>query len=94
MYKIEAVTQAVYGAVDVVNEMFPEGKRLQKSSETALHGETSTLDSLGIVCFIVAIEERISRDLGVEISLSEETDNVENILKNIGTLIKYIVGKV
>jgi len=89
----QAVEQAVFGAVDEVNEMLPEGHRLQKSADTVLLGESGNLDSLGLVSFIVAVEERIEKEFNISVSFVDEMANPEGALRNIGTLVEYIIRK-
>jgi len=66
------IIQSIMDAIGEINERFPEEKRLSKSVDTVLNGESGKLDSLGLVSFVVAVEERIQNDLGVNISLAYE----------------------
>jgi len=92
MERIEVVKKAVFEAIDEVNEMLSEEYKLQKSPDTVLLGESSSLDSVGLVSFIVAAEEHINTDLGVSISLVDEMADIEGPLRTVGTFIDYVAN--
>jgi acyl carrier protein len=50
--------------VDDVNLQLPADGRLEKSLQEVLVGEKSKLDSLGMVNFLVAVEEKLEAELG------------------------------
>jgi len=68
----DRILQAIYRAVDVVNEERPKDKGLQKSPQTTLFGKGGQLDSLGLVSFIVEVEQQVEEELGVSITLADE----------------------
>ena len=74
----EKIIQVIFDAIDEINERYPEDQRLSKSVDTVLTGESGELDSLGLVSFAIAVEERIQYDLGKTISLAEEIGDEEN----------------
>ena len=84
------IIQSIMDAIDEINERYPEEKRLSKSVDTVLTGESGKLDSLGLVSFIVSVEERIQNDLGVNISLADEIGNVDGALRTPETLAEHI----
>ena len=63
----------VYDAIDVVNQQLPASRRLAKSPETIVVGPSGALDSLGIVTFVLALEERVGEAIGAPIQLLDET---------------------
>ena len=67
--------------------------KLPKSVDTILTGESGKLDSLGLVTFIVAVEERIQNDLGITISLADEIGKVDGALRTAETLADYIANE-
>lgn len=88
-----AVIQVILSALDVVNEQLPLERRIPKSPSTRLSGEEAGLDSLALVNFIVAVEERVAEQIGVEISLTDagtEFDG-ENPFNSVEALSDYIV---
>ena len=84
------IIQSIMDAIDEINERYPEDKRLSKSVDTVLTGESGKLDSLGLVSFVVSVEERIQNDLGVNISLADEIGNVDGALRTPEILAEHI----
>ena len=87
------IIQSIMDAIDEINERYPEEKRLSKSVDTVLTGESGKLDSLGLVSFVVSVEERIQNDLGVNISLADEIGNVDGALRTPETLAEHIANE-
>jgi hypothetical protein len=80
--------QAVYDAIDVVNRQLPEARRLAKSPDTIIVGPSGSLDSLGIVNLVLAIEERASELLGRPVELLDDTAFVDanGPFRSVGSL--------
>ena len=55
-----------------MNERLPKGQKILCEPQTLLFGEEGMLDSIGIVNFIVAIEEELENSFGKSIALSDE----------------------
>jgi acyl carrier protein len=68
----EIIENVLNCAIDRVNELLPTGYPLCKEKDTVLLGKGSTLDSMGFVNLVVAIEEELETQLGVKASLSDE----------------------
>lgn len=90
MGRIELIRKSVFDAIDDVNELLSEEYKLQKSSETVLLGESGGLDSIELVNFIVAVEEHINSNLGINISLVDEIANSDGALRTVETFINYV----
>ena len=86
----EKILQTVFGAVDEVNEMLAEEERLEKLPDTLLVGDEGSLDSLGLINFIVAVEGRVRKDFGLTLNLIEALEAPEEPLKSIGRLAEFI----
>jgi len=81
---------AVYSAVDVFNSSRSSAQRLPKEEAAWLLGNASSLDSLGLVTIIVAIEEALESSLGLEVDIAELLiDNHEEA--TVGDLIDVIL---
>lgn len=89
----EKIIQSIMDAIDEINETYPKDKRLEKSVDTILTGELGILDSLGIIMFIVAVEERIRNDMGLSISLADEIGKIDGALRTPETLANFIVNE-
>lgn len=88
----ERIVQAIFRAVDEVNEQLPREYRLQKSIETALFGRKGGLDSLGLVTMIVAVEQKVEEEFTVTITLADEKlmSQKYNPFQTIGSLANHI----
>src|SRR3989338_8039588 len=89
MSRQQDIFQAICRAVDDVNPALPPARRLEKSPDVVL---TQHLDSMGMVNFVVATEERVAESLGVTVNLADQQamTQAESPLKTIGTLARYI----
>ncbi len=87
----EKVLQAIFDAMDEVNEQRPEDQRLEKSADTVLFGESGTLDSLGLVNLIVGVEQRLEEDFGASVTLADEKAmSLKNSpFRSVKTLAEY-----
>ena len=68
----EQALQVVYDAIDILNRQLPQSRRLTKSPDTIIVGPSGTLDSLGIVNFVLAVEERAGEVAGAPVRLLDE----------------------
>ncbi len=62
----------VYAAIDEVNAQAVDKPQINKSPDTPLFGEASTLDSLAFVNLVVAIEQQIVDRTGRTVVLVDE----------------------
>ena len=92
----DRISVVIYDAIDELNQQRPEMDRLQKMPETALFSESGPLDSLGLVNFVVAVEDIFENEFGYSISLMDERSRSQeaNPFQSIETLIDYICGLV
>lgn len=68
----EDVLQIMFAVIDEVNETLPPDQQLEKSVETHLFGKQGKLDSLGLVSFIVSLEQGVGDEFGVAVTLADE----------------------
>ena len=94
--KRKRILNLLYSAVDEVNQLLPQGKKLNKHPNEKLSGNSDTsggkLDSLGLVNFIVFTEMKIEEDFGVTLILAEGQILAEerNPFETIESLAAYI----
>jgi acyl carrier protein len=88
----ERIVKAIFEAVDEVNQGLPKSQRLRKSMDCVLSGPSGTLDSLGLVNFVVAAEQKIQEELHVAVSLTDESvlSREDSPLATVGTLADYV----
>lgn len=83
---------AVFGAIDELNELRPPDEQIAKSLDSTLTGEGGPLDSLGFVNLIVAIEQRLDSIFTSSVSLldDEMLDPTAGHFRTVGALIEYL----
>jgi len=94
----ERILACVYVAIDEANEDRSDLPPLRKSPETQIHGTKAGLDSLGLINFLVALEEALERDLGVTVALSDDRALLRESspFESVETLVAYVeelIGK-
>ena len=92
MVEKNSIIQAVYEAVDELNSHFSEEKRLDKSPDTILYGNSGRLDSLGLVDLILAVEQKMQERFGEQLTLANEKalSMKKSPFRTIDTLARYI----
>ena len=87
----DKVLEVIYLSVDAVNEFLPQEQRIEKREDTVLFDKSSgsSLDSMGMVNLIVALEENIQERIGKAISIAEELNISEenNPFQTVDTLL-------
>jgi acyl carrier protein len=63
MNNADRIRAAVYRTIHAVNDLLPDGQTLAINDDVVLVGQTATLDSMGFVNFIVALEEELEQEL-------------------------------
>ena len=86
----ENVVLSIFKAIDEVNKMLPEERRLQKLTDTFLVGDRGKLESLELINFIVELEGRLQKDFGLTFNLIEWLEIPEDSMKRISGLAKFI----
>lgn len=66
------VLQLIYEAIDEINEDLEEGEKVEKSEDTIIFADGSSLDSLGLVNLITIIEQKIEEETGEYITIADE----------------------
>lgn len=86
------VLDAIYSAVDEVNDQLPPEKRLAKDRDTVLVGEGGALDSLGLLSFLASTEDIVRDVCGIDVSLTVEDAPLDETgpLHTLGSLADFI----
>lgn len=68
---------------------------VDKKEDAGLFGEGGALDSLNLVSFIIAVEQRLSDKIGVELALADEKAMSRNRspFKSVGTLADHVLAR-
>lgn len=90
----EKIVEALYTVIDDTNRQNPADRPLKKSLETVLYGSQSELDSLGLINFVVATEQRVEQVFGKSIVLADDRALSQAVspFSTVGTLAQYIDG--
>ncbi len=85
------ITNALFSAIDELNDIRPQDQQLEKSLDTVLFGQDGKLDSIGLVSFIVAAEQKIAQETGRSITLADERamSQKNSPFRTVGTLADY-----
>jgi acyl carrier protein len=86
----ENLVLSIFKAIDEVNKMLPEERRLKKQPDVFLAGERGKLESLELINFIVELEGRLQKDFGLTFNLIEWLEIPEESMKRIDGLAKFI----
>jgi hypothetical protein len=79
-------------AMDHINDQRKKSDRVVPTPATILVGEGAVLDSLLLLSFLVAAEERLLDEHGLHVSLLDLIANEPSPLRSIGTLTDHLVS--
>ncbi len=86
----DPVGAMVAEVIEQTNADLPPGMRLSHAASTRLLGAGRTIDSLGLVTLLAALEHEVSRRFGVHVSLTGgDEDGVQDI-ETVGALTAYL----
>lgn len=85
----------MFAVVDELNRQLPAGHHVAKEIDAALVGDNGCLDSLGLVNFVVAVEQNVEREYGKAVSLTDPDvmERWSDIFQTLGTLCEYLDGE-
>ena len=88
----EKIEKIIYEVLDGINSENEEVPGIEMSLDTELYGGNSSLDSLGLVNLIVAIEQNIEDAYDLEITLANERamSQKRSPFKTVESLVGYI----
>lgn len=93
MYEKECIMQIIFDIVEEFNDHIEHKIDIQSGGAAVLFGHDGVLDSLGLVAFIVAVEQALEDQLGVTIALADERalSQSKSPFRTIETLTDYAV---
>lgn len=90
---IQRVSEAVCRSIDEINRQLPDDQKLADNGTSAILGPNATLDSLGFLNLLVAVEREVETEFGTELRLTEdETIMHDSPVETVDALIRYIAG--
>ena len=83
------VTNCIFKAIDSISDQF----KLEKSLDTTIFIKGGTLDSFGLVSFIVAVEEQIEKEFNLNLVLADEKALQQKVypFSTVDTLTDYVL---
>jgi len=86
------IDRIISEAISEVNKQLPKRDKISDYKTSEYFGDNGKLDSLGLINFIVILEEEINKNLNIQTTLAkEELINTENSpFKNYKNLSEYI----
>jgi len=91
----DRVIEALFNVIDNLNRQVLPDAQLKKSTGTILSGEGAQLDSLGIINFVVAVEQEIEDEFHTIITLTDDTvlAAADEPLRTIDSLADHLVER-
>lgn len=88
----QEIVQLIINVAEDMNETLENRIPAEKGTDTPLYGNEAVLDSLGLVRFILQVEEAIEDEFETTIVLADEKamSQKNSPFRNIGTLAEYI----
>lgn len=88
----EKINEIIYAAIDMANYAREDDEKIPAGVDTELYSSNGHLDSMGLVAFLIDIEESL-QDEGLHISLSDERamSQSKSPFRNVRTLSDYIL---
>ena len=85
------IQKIIFDAIEMTNNAREEDKQIPVAEDTELYGTSGQLDSMGLVAFLVDIEESFM-DNEIEITLSDERamSQSNSPFRNVQSLTDYI----
>ena len=86
------IIETIIETINDFNEELSDNDKISKDYDAALYGDNSKLDSMGLVSFIVGLEQNLEEKFNKSISLADERAMSQNTnpFKSINILAEYI----
>lgn len=88
---MDVLTEILFPVVEEAQKTIPSAAQLQPQPQSPLFGDGG-LDSLGLVRFIVMVEERIDDQTDIELTIASEKamSRKTSPFRTLGSLAEYI----
>jgi D-alanine--poly(phosphoribitol) ligase subunit 2 len=86
------ILQVVLQSIDEINEQMTDDEPMKKELGTIIYGKNGTLDSLGLINLVVAVEQNIEDEFSIELTLADERamSQESSPFRTIDSLVEYI----
>lgn len=89
----EAVSAAIFRAVDTLNDTLAKTQQVKKSGDTVLIDSKGSLDSMALVNLIVFVEDELAQAFGRQLDLTGGDPFQEQDLKTLGSMTEALCRK-
>ena len=93
----EQIKESIFLVIDELNEGLSKDKKLNitKSTDAVLYGDSGELDSLGLVTFLVSLEDEIEDKYDISFTIADEKamSQEKSPFQSIGTLVDYLFSQ-
>jgi acyl carrier protein len=88
----ERIQQAIYRAIDELNQQLSKGVSVDKSPDAVLYGNTGKLESIDLVTLIMEVEDQIKAEFGTAITIADDRamSRENSPFLTVGTLTDYV----
>ena len=92
MEQKQKITNLVFSVIDEINRELSKDEHIIKSLDSVIYGSNGQLDSLGLVNFVVAVEQKIEDVFEKSINLADDKAMSEknSPFQTIETFVNYI----
>lgn len=89
------ILDAIYGAIDEVNAAQGSENQIAKDPASVLFGQGGKLDSLGLLTFVLQVEQRVQAAGHPSFTLTDEKSMADTptAFRTVDTLADYVVGR-
>ena len=93
MVSLPQVREIVFEAIVRTNELLPPERHMEATPEAVLFGKGATLDSLGLVSLLVAVEQQVTDTCGRDITLASERamSRERSPFRTVASLCEYVL---
>lgn len=97
MQTAQLIEEALFEAIDEINQQQPEDQQVQKKMDTPLFGNDGVLDSYALVNLIVSVEQKIQEKLDLAVTLADEKamsqkNSPFRTVESLANYIRQIIG--
>ena len=91
----DTVIQSIYDAIRRTNDLRAPHDRLGCEEATVLYGREGCLDSLGLVSFILDVEEAVNAHTGLKLVLADERAMAQqrSPFRTVQSLADYVMAR-
>src|SRR5262245_7002923 len=93
--KRDEILAAVFTAVERANALRPPGDQIPPREDAALFGDGGRLDSLGLVSFVLDVEDLVNEATGRSVVLSDDRamSQSRSPFRTIGDFVEYVAQR-